>query len=119
MKSPYDTAEKNYKAEERQRRIEQMIRGWKRQKTITQTGSRKKYARQMIRLWQRGMQEHIAAKPQLRRQPRREKLLPLPETDKRNGWLKFNEKSRIKHYEKHKGEYPGMSESDYEKMQKN
>ncbi|MDO5734712.1 MAG: hypothetical protein Q4P08_06255 [Eubacteriales bacterium] len=76
--SPYDKTRENYEAEKKQRQIELLIRRFKREQAISQAAERAAEADRKIKEWQQKMKNHLADNPQLRRQPQREKLMPLP-----------------------------------------
>ncbi|MGW2910477.1 phage minor capsid protein [Streptomyces asoensis] len=71
-----------YAAGQRQREIERGIRKWKRREAAAVTPEAQRAARAKVREWQGTMRDHLAAHPDLRRNPTREKLgagnLPEP-----------------------------------------
>lgn len=73
--SDWDQTRDNYKAEQRQRHIELMIRKWKRQASLSVSEEEQKKASIRVRAWQAAMREHLRLNPQLRRNAQREKLL--------------------------------------------
>ncbi|MCX5362885.1 phage minor capsid protein [Streptomyces sp. NBC_00124] len=80
-----DTAEadpEGYEAGQRQRAIERNIRKWKNREAAATTPEAQRAARAKVRQHQAVMREHLAAHPDLRRNPKREQLgasnLPAP-----------------------------------------
>ncbi|MEV6667556.1 phage minor capsid protein [Streptomyces nigra] len=80
-----DTAESDpegYEAGQRQRAIERNIRKWKNREAAATTPEAQRAARAKVRQHQTAMREHLAAHPDLRRNPKREQLgasnLPAP-----------------------------------------
>lgn len=73
--SPEDTTARNYEAEQRQRKLEVLIRRWKREAALAQEERALKFAQGKVRQWQQEMKEHLTLNPQLRRNPQREALM--------------------------------------------
>ena len=79
--SPYDKTKRQYKAEEKQRYIERLIRANKRWQALAITEEQQLEAKRAVRQLQAKMRRHLFENPQLRRQPHREKIyLPDGET---------------------------------------
>lgn len=73
-----------YEAGQRQREIERHIRKYKRRAAAAVDPAAKRAAEGKVRQWQKAMRQHLAAHPDLRRNPTREKIgagnLPTPAT---------------------------------------
>ncbi|MFE1070989.1 phage minor capsid protein [Streptomyces sp. NPDC058783] len=63
-----------YEAGQRQREIERTIRKWKRQEAAAVDPVAQRAARAKVRQWQKAQREHLAAHPDLRRNPTREQV---------------------------------------------
>ncbi|MFH8530467.1 phage minor capsid protein [Streptomyces tendae] len=63
-----------YEAGQRQREIERTIRKWKRQEAAAVDPVAQRAARAKVRQWQKTQREHLAAHPDLRRNPTREQI---------------------------------------------
>lgn len=70
-----ETARRNYRAEQKQRYIERQIRRWKRREAGSLDPENRAEARAKVEEWQEKIREHLKANPQLRRAPRREKIV--------------------------------------------
>ncbi len=63
-----------YEDTQRQRAIERHIRRWKREQAAAMDEGARKRAGAYIRKWQKTAREHVAAHPELRRKPHRERI---------------------------------------------
>lgn len=78
-----------YEAGQRQREIERHIRKYKRRAAAATNPQEKRAAEGKVRQWQRAMRDHLAAHPDLRRNPTREQIgagnLPPEQRPRRRG----------------------------------
>lgn len=74
-KSPHDKTRRQYNAEQKQRSIERGIRRWKRRQAIAEGEQELRMATAKVKEWQARMRDHLDKNPQLRRNPKREKLM--------------------------------------------